>query len=123
MTGGRRARDFGGCCSSFDGRGRPARDSRHVTSLQGAVEAAEGEVDISRRARMKRHAVSILILLTVRGLGLAVFPEVAAFRSPVLDFLMWVVGLVVIVFVFEAFDLGGYQAIERARRQSEEGKE
>ena len=67
--------------------------------------------------------MSILILLTVRGLGLAVFPEVAMFRSPVLDFLLWVVGSVVIVFVFEAFDLGGYQAIERARRQSEEGKE
>ena len=72
---------------------------------------------------MKRHAASILGLLTVRGLGLAVFPEVAMFRSPVLDFLLWVVGSVLIVFVFEAFDLGGYQAIERARRQSEEGKE
>ena len=80
-------------------------------------------MDISRRARMKRYAVSSLILLTVRGLGLAVFPEVAAFRSPVLDLLMWVVGLVVIGIVFEVFDLGGYQAIERARRQSEEGKE
>ena len=67
--------------------------------------------------------MSSLLLLTVRGLGLAVFPEVAMFRSPVLDLLLWVVGLVVIVFVFEAFDLGGYQAIERARRQSEEGKE
>ena len=72
---------------------------------------------------MKRHAASILGLLTVRGLGLAVFPDVAMFRSPVLDFLLWVVGSVLIVFVFEAFDLGGYQAIERARRQSEEGKE
>ena len=72
---------------------------------------------------MKRHAVSILILLTVRGLGLAVFPEVAMFRSPVLDFLLCAAGSGVIVFVSEVFDLGGYQAIERARRQSEEGKE
>ena len=64
-----------------------------------------GQVDISRRARMKRHAVSILILLTVRGLGLAVFPEVAMFRSPVLDFLLWAVGGGVIVFVSEVFDL------------------
>ena len=79
-------------------------------------------MDISRRARMKRHAVSILILLTVRGLGLAVFPKVAMFRSPVLDFLLWAMGGVVIVFVSEVFDLGGCQAIERARRQSEEGK-
>lgn len=72
---------------------------------------------------MKRHAASILGLLTARGLGLAVFPEVAMFRSPVLDFLLCAAGAGVVVFVCEAFDLGGYQAIERARRQSEEGKE
>lgn len=72
---------------------------------------------------MKRHAVAGLGFLTARGLGLAVFPEVAMFRVPVLDFLLCAAGLGVIVFVSEVFDLGGYQAIERARRQSEEGKE
>lgn len=56
---------------------------------------------------MKRYAVSSLILLTVRGLGLAVFPEVAMFRLPVLDFLLCAAGLGVIVFVSEVFDLGG----------------
>ena len=80
-------------------------------------------MDISKKARMKRHAASILGFLTARGLGLAVFPEVAMFRSPVLDFLLWAVGGGVIVFVSEVFDLGGYQAIERARRQSKEGKD
>lgn len=92
-------------------------------SRQGAVGAARGQVEISRKARMKRHAASILGLLTVRGLGLAVFPEVAMFRSPGLDFLLCAAGVGVVVFVCEVFDLGGYVAIERARRQSEEEKE
>lgn len=92
-------------------------------SRQGVVGAVRGQVELSRRARMKRHAASILGLLTVRGLGLAVFPEMAMFRSPVLDFLLWAVGVGVVVFVCEVFDLGGYEAIERARRHSEEGKE
>ena len=58
-------------------------------SRSGAVETI-GRV--AGRARMKRHVASILGLLTVRGLGLSVFPEVAMFNSPVLDFLLWAVG-------------------------------